>query len=249
MKYKTATISESGKVRSHNEDSLLVRRKKIGKEELLLAAVADGVGGLSYGDKASQMVVDKLNLWWDSFVCKLQGRPDLQMVGDMLKFVLENIHVNVCEEMERLQAKMGSTVSLIFICGNEYLICQVGDSRIYLVDKKKVLRLTVDQTWCQRELDAGNLTEAEVVGHEKSHVLTNAIGIKTPFYSVLQRGCLRKGQRVVLCTDGYYSEVSIYELCPKRFRRDLQKELDQTANIIHQGEAADNYTAVLIEVC
>lgn len=249
MKYKTAAISETGNVRRHNEDSFLVRRGMIGKDEVLLAVVADGVGGLSYGDKASRMVVEALEQWWNSTVVPLREKPNMQMLGEMLQFVLENIHASVCDEMEHLQAKMGSTVSLIFICGSTYLICQVGDSRVYQVEKKQVLRLTVDQTWCQRELEAGNLTEAEIPGHEKGHVLTNAIGIKTPFYSVVQHGELKKGQRVVVCSDGFYSEISLYELCPKRFRRDLQEELYRAADIIRQGEAADNFTAVLIEAC
>lgn len=248
MGCKLAAITEIGNVRRKNEDSLLICRKQFHKKEIVLAAVADGMGGLSYGDRASRMTTDMLQEWWNSVMLPMENEPDLMIVEDMLRFLIENIHTRVREEMECIHTQMGTTLSLLFLYDTDYIIYQVGDSRVYLLDGKNGYQLTKDQTWCQEEYEAGRLTEEEMLTHEKRHVLTNAIGRKKEFYSRSLRGRVKKGQRFLICSDGYYTYLDIRELVKKSFQNDLQKVLNQSADRISKGEAADNFTAVLIEV-
>lgn len=248
MGNRLAAISEIGNVRRKNEDSFLICRKQLKKKELIFAAVADGMGGLCYGDRASRMATNLLQEWWNTVLFPMESEPDLMIIEDMLRFLIENIHTRVREETERLQTQMGTTLSLIFIYDTDYIIYQVGDSRVYLLDGKNGYQLTKDQTWCQEEYDAGRLTEEEMLTHEKRHVLTNAIGRKKEFYSKSLRGRARKGQRFLLCSDGYYTYLDIRELVKRSFQSDLQKVLEQSVERISKGEAADNFTAVLIEV-
>ena len=248
MRYKVAAISEVGNVREKNEDSILVCRKMFQKKEALLAVVADGMGGLCRGDWASRYVVNALQDWWNEAILPLQEEPDFFGISDMLGFIIEKLHTGIREEMQKQHAGMGTTLSLVFLYSDRYIIYQVGDSRIYLIDGRHVIQLTKDQTWCQEEYDAGRISQAELLTHKKRNVLTNAMGAKKEFYSIFTTGEVKKRQRLLICSDGYYHYMQEEELYKKMFRTDLKKVLERTADRIRKGKAEDNFSAVLIEV-
>lgn len=248
MKYKVAAVTDVGNVRKKNEDSMLVCRKLFRKKEALLAVVADGMGGLYHGDWASRYVTDSLQTWWNEVILPLETEPDMQELCDTLGFVIEKLHEGIREEMQKLNAGMGTTLSLVFLYDNQYIIYQVGDSRVYLVSGKQLFQLTTDQTWCQEEYAAGRLTRTEMLTHKKRHVLTNAMGVKEDFYSKFSTGQVRKKQRLLLCTDGYYQYLVASELYRKPLQSDLKKVLKQTADRIRKGKAEDNFSAILIEI-
>lgn len=248
MRYKVAAVSDVGNVREKNEDSILVCRKMFRRKEALLAVVADGMGGLCRGDWASRYVVNALQNWWNEVILPLEEEPDLSGIGDTLGFVIEKLHTGIREEMQKQHAGMGTTLSLVFLYSDRYIIYQVGDSRIYLIDRRNVIQLTKDQTWCQEEYDAGRISESELLTHKRRNVLTNAMGAKEEFYSIFTTGRMKKGQRLLLCSDGYYHYMQEEELYKKMFRTDLRKLLERTADRIRKGQAEDNFSAVLIEV-
>lgn len=248
MKYQVAAISETGNVRKKNEDSILVCRRMFHKKEALLAVVADGMGGLYHGEWASSYVTNALQMWWNEKILPLPVEPELESLCDMLGFVLEKIHAGIREEMKRQQCSMGTTVSLVFLCGNRYVIYQVGDSRIYRISGRNIIQLTKDQTWCQEEYDAGRLAWAELSSHKKSHVLTNAMGAKEDFYSIFTVGQVKHGQRLLLCSDGYYHYLLEKELYRTFFQRNITRLLEHSADRIQKGAAEDNFSAILIEV-
>lgn len=244
MRY--AMITDVGNVRKNNEDSMLVCRREFGKTQALLAAVADGMGGLSHGERASGYVTDGLRKWWETEIQPLFVPPDLKYLNDTLGFLFEKMQAGLRQQIEQQHTNMGTTLSLIFILGEEYIIKQVGDSRIYLIDKKKCYQLTKDQTWCQQEIDAGRMSAEEAAVHEKRHMLLNAFGAGTNFFVRGQRGQLYKKQRVLLCSDGYYTYLEPKELI-RHFGVRLDRALEASVKRIKTGRAEDNLTAILIE--
>lgn len=248
MKYKVAAVSDVGNVRTKNEDSILVCRKLFLRKEALLAVVADGMGGLCHGDWASRYVTDSLQKWWNAEILPMEQEPGMEALCDTLGFVIEKLHEGIRMEMQKMNTKIGTTLSLVFIYDDEYIIYQVGDSRVYLIDGKAVSQLTKDQTWCQEEYDAGRMTRTEMLTHKKRHVLTNAMGIKDEFYSRFLTGQVKHKQRLLLCTDGYYTYLEEKELYRKPFQSDVKKVLNQTADRIRRGKAEDNFSAILIEL-
>jgi len=248
MKYKVSAISDVGNVRTKNEDSILVCRKMFGKKEALLAVVADGMGGLCRGDWASHYVTESLQQWWNTEIMPMDVEPDIDLLCDTLGFVIERLHEGIREEMQRVNSKIGTTLSLVFLYADEYIIYQVGDSRVYLIDGKALYQLTKDQTWCQEEYDAGRLTRTQMLTHSKRHVLTNAMGIKDEFYSRFVTGQVKKRQRLLLCTDGYYAYLDEEELYRRPFKNDIKEVLEQSAERILEGKAEDNFSAILIEI-
>jgi len=248
MKYKIAAISEVGNVRKVNEDSFLVCRREIGREDIVMLVVADGMGGLSNGDFASRYVVENLQDWWQKEILTLTQEPSIQYLSDVVGFKIEAIQNGLLEICKERQAKMGTTLSLLLLYKDRFFIKQVGDSRVYCFFKKNCYQLSKDQTWCQKEYDEGRLTFEEMLTHEKRHVLINAIGNERNFFIVTEFGSVQKGQRYLLCSDGYYAYMNDKELYPRIFHNDIQKQLEKTADRIRQGEAKDNFTAVLLEV-
>ncbi len=248
MEYKVAAVTDVGNVRETNEDSLLVCRKLFNKKEALLAVVADGMGGLSHGEWASQFLTKSLQEWWTEVILPIEKELDIEMVKDMIGFVIDKIHKGILVQMETCGAKMGTTLSLLFLYDKEYFIYQIGDSRVYLIFGRQITQLTKDQTWCQREYDEGRLTTQEMRKSKKKHVLTNALGIKAQFYSTVTAGTVKKGQRFLICSDGYYTYLEEKELYRKLFRNNLSETLEKSVERIRKGKAEDNLSAILIEV-
>ena len=248
MECRIAAISDTGNVREKNEDSYLVCRRAFGKDEIVMLAVADGMGGLSNGEWASRYVTEELQNWWQTTILPLNEEPDLQKLDNMLGFFLEAVQYRMVEVISKRQTKMGTTLSLLFFYKNRYFMKQVGDSRVYCLHHHKLYQLSKDQTWCQREYEEGRLTYEEMLHHEKRHVLVNAFGKESGFYIVSEQGAAQKGQRFLLCSDGYYAYLDAGELYPKPFQRDLQKLLEKSGDRIKEGTAEDNFTAVLMEL-
>lgn len=248
MEYKVAAVTDVGNVRQKNEDSLLVCRKMFQKKEAILAVIADGMGGLSHGEWTSKFLTDSLQEWWNKEILPIQTEPNINIVRDMLGFVIENIHKGIRTQMEKYHTNMGTTLSLLFLYDRKYIIYQVGDSRVYLISKKKLIQLTKDQTWCQMEYDAGRMTKEEMQINKKRHVLTNALGSKEQFYTKISIGQVKKGERLLLCSDGYYTYLDEKELYYKPFQRNITKILEQSAERIRKERAEDNFSAILIAI-
>lgn len=248
MKYKLAAVTDVGNVREKNEDSYLVCNKTFGNKDAVLAVVADGMGGFQCGEKASQCVVAHLRDWWYSSITTLEQAPDINTVHDMLCFVVETAHNEICRAMQEYNISMGTTVSLMYFYDGKYIILQVGDSRIYRKDKKQMVQLTKDQTWCQGEIDAGRLTPEEAEVHEKRHVLVNAVGKKSGFYIASEFGETNKGEKYIICSDGFHAYLDEEDFSSGLFHDDIQWQLDKAVERIKKGPAEDNLTAVLVEV-
>lgn len=248
MRHKIAAVTDRGNIREKNEDNYLLCTKRFGREEAVLAAVADGMGGLSCGEYASRYATECIRQWWKQTMEGRKQPPDLQEMQELLGFVVERIHKQLQDEMQERQLAMGTTLSMLYLWKKEYILWQVGDSRIYLLHGSAARQLTKDQTWCQEEMDAGRLTKEQAAAHPKRHVLTNALGSREGLFIDIQMGKAKKGGRFLLCSDGYYHYFCEKELKKRLLCRNLQKILEHSAERIKKGEAEDNFTAVMVEV-
>lgn len=244
MAYKIGVISNVGNVREKNEDSVLIRYRKDNKNEYLLAVAADGMGGLAHGECASQCVIAELGRWWEQH-SELED-SSLTEISDELGFFIEKIHSKIRQKSVEFHETMGTTLSLMFLRNNEYLIHQAGDSRIYLIHRKKIVQITEDQTWCREQVRAGKLQPEDVMKHPKRHVLSNALGAREEFYLESNVGTVKRGERVLLCTDGYYSYMEKRELTKRC--KEPQKLLELSEDRILTERAEDNLSAIMIQV-
>ncbi len=243
-------ISDPGNRRSGNQDSLITRRGEIDGQEFFLLAVADGMGGMAQGDQASYTAALLLDQWWDAELPLLLVRQPFswQELSASLSAVIDYINWTIRNQTPA-GVKSGTTLSLLFLLHGQYLLKQVGDSRIYLFRKKQVLQLTRDQTWCQQEIDQGRLSPEEALTHRMRHVLISALGVQEDYQCQEEQAPVCGGDWFLLCSDGFYNELSVSPQClPKGKRTSAQEILDELLLQIKSGNADDNISAILLHV-
>ena len=168
---KSFYLTDSGRVRSHNEDSVTVVKNLTGEH---LMIVADGMGGHRAGEVASSMVVTHMGSEFSK----------LSSVGTMLdaaKWLQDNINVintNILKYTEEHPDAMGmGTTVVLALLTKEFLIFgNIGDSSGFVLKNKKLHKVTKDHTLVNLLLDAGEITESEAENHPKKNVLMKALG-------------------------------------------------------------------------
>ena len=168
---KSFYLTDSGRVRSHNEDSVTIV-KNITGEHLMI--VADGMGGHRAGEVASSMVVTELGTEFSK----------LSSVGTMLdaaKWLQDNINVintNILKYTEENpdSTGMGTTVVLALLTKDFLIFGNIGDSSGFVLKNNKLHKVTKDHTLVNLLLDAGEITETEAANHPKKNVLMKALG-------------------------------------------------------------------------
>jgi serine/threonine protein phosphatase PrpC len=183
----STAASHCGRVRANNQDAFLER------PELGLWAVADGMGGLANGERASRAVVEAL--------ARLQPGADLAAcIEASVARVNEDLHWEAAtSESGKL---MGSTAVVLLADGRRFTCLWVGDSRLYRWRQGALQRLTIDHTPIQDLLDAGLSPVGHAGYHRLDHVVNRAIGTDPVCKLDRINGTIEPGDIFLLCTDG-----------------------------------------------
>ena len=238
MALKAYGYSDIGLHREQNEDSFLVAA------EQQLYAVADGIGGLPHGDKASGMAVECLRLW-------AQENQGIENENEF-KAALEFVNEAVTEEGNSLTPStgIGTTVSAIVFNGASVLVGHVGDSSAFLFRKQGAGKLTTDHTIAQEIYDKlGPDDEMPSIPEYYHHSLTRCIGQPSAFEPDVHNYDIYQGDRILICTDGITDLIKPEEMQNMALGTDdpenFVENLIRTAN---QRGGHDNSTAVAIFV-
>jgi protein phosphatase len=223
-------VSDTGKVRSRNEDHYLACRVGRWLETLLtnlpegdlparfeevgyILAVADGMGGRAGGDVASKSALSvAINLLlhqsrWHQRVFPEHAGEVLDEMADHVRAV-DHVLTEQAQADPELQG-MGTTLTGAYSTGAELFLAHVGDSRAYLFRDDRLVQLTRDQTYAQVLADAGILRPEEVAGHHLRHVLMQAVGGSAGQLVVqVEHLRLADGDRLLLCSDGLTEMVA-----------------------------------------
>ncbi len=198
-----------GKDRSNNEDAFVMT--DLGginplraatspvslqdNERGVLVAVSDGMGGAKAGEVASAMVLDVLQ----------RGMSTVRAISveAALRQSIEAANERVfATARETGRAGMGATLTAMLFHGLYAHIAEIGDSRAYLLRGNRLVRLTHDQSYVQRLIDKGTLTEEQAKSSDYRNVILQAMGINAAVTPVVSRVTLRRHDRFLVCTDG-----------------------------------------------
>jgi serine/threonine protein phosphatase PrpC len=206
--------SETGPVRSVNEDAWLVAR------EIGLFAVADGMGGHNAGEVASQLALEALG----GFIRRSEDSADLSWpygVDPELTFLANRLRTGIHLANRRVfraaeghddYTGMGTTIVGLLVDGNRAVVGNVGDSRIYrLTTAGEFGPVTQDDSWAAA-LRAQGLAPDELSQHPMRHVLTNVIGAREQVEAHLAELELTPGDCFLLCSDGLYDPIGDEEV-------------------------------------
>ena len=236
--------------RLQNEDNYGIKQQKISdRETILLAAIADGMGGMSQGELASQLAI-KTVLETPIFFQN-------QTIEQYQEW-LENLFIQANETVSNQLKDGGTTLSVIFAISQQLIISHVGDSRIYLLRQGQIKQLSQDHSLVAMLVASGQITEIESLEHPDRNVLTKSIGTKrrlsddyvqdlkqtTPELSMK----LEHEDIILLCSDGVWDLVPKNEIA-EIFTPDqnLQKSVDLTINKVLERGASDNATLLALQ--
>ena len=258
-----AAITHPGKVRKNNEDAYLLsaldgeepiingpaRSLKVGDLGLLVA-VADGMGGAAAGEVASREGLAAVALFLFGHWGRLESSKvrELELVN-ALEVAVEQASDAVLRysDDDRTARGMGSTLTAVVIWNGCAYVAQVGDSRAYLMRQGALLQITEDQTLVNDLVNQGTLTLEQARTHPQRNMITQALGSPQPLRVALSRLALRRGDRLLCCSDGLHGEVEdsrILEVLNQNLspRRSLELLVDEA--LAHGGR--DNITGVLL---
>ena len=206
-----ASDSHPGFLRDHNEDSFGTFTDPSSGCALLF--VADGVGGNSGGDLASQFTAKSLLAHWKRFTARLMPRADA--TAEFFRDALEDINRTVYginADQGTLSAPMGTTVVALALLQDQIVVAHAGDSRVYRFRDGGIERLTEDHSLVQKWLSEGAISEADAKTHPMSHVIYKSIGQQRhlePDIRVLDR---KHGDKFIVCSDGLLCHASDPEI-------------------------------------
>jgi protein phosphatase len=251
--------TDVGKTRDHNEDTFLVgdltrrvaslqpdvREHEVGARGSLFM-VADGMGGAAAGEVASRMAADLIfshmsQVWPEDK--DLSAQRFAYRMKEAVELANSRIHVHAREHPE--VRGMGTTATVAGIFGSDLYLAQVGDSRAYLIRNGQITQITKDQSLMQRLVEAGEITEEEAEQSERRNIILQALGPDPRVKVDLTRQSLRRGDLLVLCSDGLSGQVKKEEIAELAASAtdlmDFCSKLIETANT--RG-GPDNITAV-----
>ena len=168
---KSFYITDSGRVRSHNEDSVTIV-KNAASEHLMI--VADGMGGHRAGEVASSMVVTQIG-------SKFKALSTIGTKIDAINWLKDNvqeINNNIIKYSEDHPESMGlgTTCVMALLTKDFLLFVNIGDSSGFVFKNGKLKKITRDHTLVNFLVETGDLSEAEAVNHQKKNVLMKALG-------------------------------------------------------------------------
>ncbi|MBN9141703.1 MAG: serine/threonine-protein phosphatase [Micrococcales bacterium] len=230
-----AAVTDVGRRRQANEDSLIVRPP--------VFAVADGMGGHAAGDRASAAAVNRLSALAD------REEVDRTHVGEALTLAARDID----ELAEHLPLGAGTTVTgaVLDLSADDpaFVVFNVGDSRVYSFLGNDLAQVTHDHSVVQELVDAGLLAAADAESHPESNVVTRALGFREVPRPDYWRVPIRAGLRLLICSDGLTKELPA-----ERLRLHLAARLsaiETAGSLVDAALAAggrDNVTVIVIDV-
>lgn len=252
--------TDVGLVREHNEDNYLVANLTTNvrgntNDMPLLAplesrgfvfAVCDGMGGAAAGEVASQMAVDTVH---EMLANGTDPRDRDHFARRLVRAVEEaGSRIFTSAKMDRSRRGMGTTSTVAGLVDSMLFVGQVGDSRAYVLRGDQFALITKDQSLVNQLIDAGQLTEEQAEAFEYSNIILQALGTTEEVNVDLTFLELRRGDRLLLCSDGLsglvHAEMMKEVLRTHRDQVDAARQLIAMAN---SGGGHDNITVVIAD--
>lgn len=254
MAYMTAWCTDVGIRKKTNQDSALLMQADSSYGPLLMAAICDGMGGLSKGEVASACVTERLKEWFTRELIILLGQEEFPVaLYHSWNRLIEEQNKRIASYGQQQRVNMGTTVAVLLLVGDNYYIMNIGDSRIYLLSDQ-ICQLTHDQTFVQKEMDAGRMTEEEARQDSRRNVLLQCVGASNVVVPDFFMGGINPDTRYLLCCDGFRHEISPEEIYEKLSimgaptQQQMQQGLCELVDMNKDRQEVDNITALLIHV-
>ena len=252
MRVSWAAASHTGLQRPNNEDSYCAR------PDLGLFVVADGMGGHTAGEGASQTAVSAI-----ADAMHRTATPDGQLTSSVsvesglslganrLKaaFVEANHRISDLTTNNVKLTGMGTTATAMLVEGKRAVLAHVGDSRVYRLRHGCLERLTSDHSWVEEQVQSGALSAAMANQHPWRNIVTRALSGDNNMEVDISEAPLETGDRLLLCSDGLFAvlgDKGIERLLG--LEDSLQQVCDVLVKEVNCGGGPDNVTVLALEI-
>jgi len=238
-------ITDIGTVRSQNQDFYAL--DIVAGRDVALCVVCDGMGGANAGNVASSIAVEA---FMDHMKQGLKNATGMAELSGLVRRSASYANSMVFE-VARSEPKyfgMGTTLVGALVMGEYASIINVGDSRAYHITPEGISRITKDHSLVEDMIDRGDLTREQAESHPDKNLITRALGVEQGVLCDVFEIRIRKGECMLLCTDGLTNcvdEKKIWETVALSDER--EKCCRNLIELAIEAGASDNVTAVLLE--
>lgn len=238
---KTFSMTDTGQRRANNQDYMYTSEIAVGNLPNLFV-VADGMGGHVAGDYASRFTVEQ------TLDC-ITHSEFKEPVG-IIKEAVSRANLELLKEAKEDPAKkgMGTTLVVATCVGNELYTANVGDSRLYVINRESITQITRDHSLVGEMVRLGEMNEADARVHPDKNIITRAIGVSDEVSVDFFETRIGEGDIILMCSDGLTNEVSDADI--KRIvlgQRDIVEKVEKLIETANHNGGRDNITVVLIE--
>ena len=237
---KTYSITDTGILREMNQDYFFASDEPVGNLPNLYI-VADGMGGHKAGDYASKYTVEVMK--------RELAQSEEKDVEKALVSAIEKANreiIKKASEDEHLKG-MGTTVVAATIVDHMMYFANVGDSRLYLINQG-ITQLTKDHSLVEEMVRLGGIKPEEAKHHPDKNIITRAIGAKNNVDVDFYEHRLKRGDIILMCTDGLSNMVEDEELFHiVQGGRDIVEAGTALVDAAKENGGTDNIGVVLME--
>jgi serine/threonine protein phosphatase PrpC len=243
LHWEEAHASSVGLKRANNEDSYYTSMEKG------LFIVTDGMGGNQGGEVASNAVVNVLPGLIEQQLTKANGSLE-SIEQALLNSIVELSQHVYAESCQYLELKgMGATVVMALMRGNHAHLAHMGDSRIYRFRDGVLEQLTQDHSLVALLMRNGEITAEEAAVHPARGRLSRYIGMEGTVFPDVQTVTLRKGDMLLLCSDGLSGQVSDDKITQILLANDdPQSACRALTGSANAAGGKDNVTIILLRI-
>ncbi len=239
-------LTDTGKVRTNNEDAFITQKVMGGR--MLLASVIDGVGGYNGGEVAAAIAKDV-------FIERLSGLQGEIIPGMIDAFKLASAQISDKKASDKDLESMAcvATIALVDVEHNQFFYAHVGDTRLYLLRDNSLVKISKDHSFVGFLEDSGRLTETAAMNHPKRNEINKALGFTSQIdtdESFIETGQspFLPGDMLLLCSDGLtdlVDKTAILDIITQNIP--LQEKAIQLINTANDNGGRDNVTVVLVQ--
>ena len=236
-------LTDPGCVRKQNQDAFRIEQLD---RNTLLCVVCDGMGGAKSGNVASTLAVE---VFAEEIRRTWKRGMESDLIDQMLRSAVKLANFTVFDQAAQFEefSGMGTTLVAVLIRGNKATLVNVGDSRVYGINRNGIRLLTKDHSLVQMMVDRGDLTPEVAKSYPGKNLITRAIGTEPMVICDIYHKEVNKGDYLLLCTDGLSNVMDDQEILFEvvhgvNKERCCQRLLDIAKN---RG-APDNVTSVLV---
>lgn len=236
-------LTDPGKVRDHNEDSVIICKND--NNEILMA-VADGMGGHKAGEVASSITITHIGKRFRELGSVGNKEDAVTFIKDVVSEA--NVLIYKYTESHPESTGMGTTIVLALLTEDYLLFGNIGDSSGFAIKNKKLHKVTTDHTLVNLLVKSGELTEEEAKDHPRKNVLMKALGAQnTVEMDVIE--VEKNIEGILLCSDGLTNMLDTEQI-----NKILQEDLDieeKLQKLIYKSNnrgGSDNISVALLEL-